>query len=441
VDLHIQILRFFSALYVTMLNLISKRCKALVIPVAVSGIGGLFDSKEADIVFGIFSYIGEFKKIWDREIGEGLIPKIEDIYTYASEYFLLPNKKEFLQYFKDLKGRVKKSRRVSLQGLYGDILWGLGISNEEMHSGTNEVMLYNLGRISQAITDYEATRTYTTYRDIKGFCWFIKHYAESNYDAGAGDDRTLALNAVQVMTLHGTKGLGFPVVFMPYCVKRKDWPLDTGYLDPEKFDFSRYKGSVIDERRLFYVGITRAKKFLYVSYPKNAINKKRQRKPLPFFNEIPDNLCITKPIADPTHRKKTTPKQNDTDIRFPTSYSELSYFISCGYDYKLRFIYGFNPQLVEALGYGKQIHNIINMLHKKAQDTGKLPSLKDAIGMIRQHFYLRYASDSIQERLAKSALKCIEKYMKMWEKDFSLSVKTEKPFELDVEKCLNFRFN
>lgn len=53
------------------------------------------------------------------------------------------------------------------------------------------------------------------------FCWFIKHYAEGAYDAGAGDDPTLALNAVQVMTLHGTKGLGFPVVFMPFSVEKK----------------------------------------------------------------------------------------------------------------------------------------------------------------------------------------------------------------------------
>ena len=76
------------------------------------------------------------------------------------------------------------------------------------------------------------------------------------------------------------------------------------------------------------------------------------------------------------------------------------------------------------------------MLHKKAQDTGKVPSREDALDMIRQHFYLRYASDSIQERLAKSALRCIENYAKMWENDFSLSIKAEKPFELDVENAL-----
>ena len=76
-----------------------------------------------------------------------------------------------------------------MQSLYADILSSLGLQNESLRDDEDEVMLYNLGRISQAITDYEATRTYCTYRDIEHFCWFIKHYAEGAYDAGAGDDQ------------------------------------------------------------------------------------------------------------------------------------------------------------------------------------------------------------------------------------------------------------
>lgn len=273
-------------------------------------------------------------------------------------------------------------------------------------------------------------------KDIERFCWFINNYAKGAYDEGAGDDPTLALNAVQVMTLHGTKGLGFPVVFMPYSVApKKPRETDPGYLNPKSFNFKRYHGSEEDERRLFYVGMTRAKKFLFISYPK-LCKQRAYKKPSKFFLEVPDKLCLTKQIPDPTKRDKRTPEFSVENIQFPTSYSELSDYIRCGYDYKLRYIYNFNPELVQALGYGKQVHNIINILHKKAQKTGKIPAIDEVKDIAGKHFYLRYAADEQMETLKKSAVKSIQNYAKLWKEDFNLTVKTERAFEYDVENAL-----
>lgn len=406
------------------------------IPVAVSGIGGLFESEEADIIFEILSYLGDFGKIWNRETREGSVPDLESIYERAKELFITPPKNHFINTFEELKEKIKSKHRLSLQGLYGELLSELGLQDESLHDNRSEIMLYNLGRISQALTDYEATRTYCTYKDIERFCWFVKHYAEGAYDAGAGDDPTLALNAVQVMTLHQTKGLGFPVVFMPYCIAPKK-PKETnpGYLNPESFNFNRYHGSTEDERRLFYVGITRVKKFLFISYPK-LCRQRANKKPSRFFLEIPEKGCVTKQIPDPTKRNKLKPEPSSENIQFPTNYSELSDYIRCGYDYKLRYIYNFNPELVQELGYGKHVHNIINLLHKKAQKTGKIPSLKEVEDTVDKHFYLRYAAKEQIKTLKKSAVKSIQNYVKLWKEDFNLTVKTERAFEYDVENAL-----
>lgn len=409
--------------------------KAAGIPFAVSGIGGLFDSQEADIIFDILSYLGGFKKNWNNEEGSGLIPDIEAIYERARNLFPVPSKEEFIREFANLKEDIKSRRRLSLQGLYTEILLILRVDNPEFHGEEKEILLYNLGKVSQAIADYEATRTYCTYKDIERLCWFIKHYAESAYDAGAGDDPTLALNAVQVMTLHGTKGLGFPVVFMPYCVEKRQRATDPGFLNSKSFDFKRYNGSIEDERRLFYVGITRAKKFLFLSYPQ-VCKQRAYKEALLYFDEVPDSICITEPIPDPTKRVKVIPEPSYEHIQFPTSYSELSDYIRCSYDYKLRYIYGFNPVLVQALGYGKQVHNLINMLHKMAQKTGGVPDLEEVEEIANKHFYLRYAATEQMEILRKSAIKSIQNYIKLWKEDFSLTVKTERPFEYDVEDAL-----
>jgi DNA helicase-2/ATP-dependent DNA helicase PcrA len=91
---------------------------------------------------------------------------------------------------------------------------------------------------------------------------------------------------------------------------------------------------------------------------------------------------------------------------------------------------------VQALGYGKQVHNIINLLHKKAQKTGKIPTLDEASRIADKHFYLRYAAEEQMETLKKSAVKSIQNYIKLWKEDFNLTVKTERTFEYDIENAL-----
>ncbi len=406
------------------------------IPFTVSGVGGLFESKEIDIIFDIFSYLGNFKKIWRSDKAKGKVPDENKIYENAKEVFLISDKKRFLKSLKVLKKNIQSKNRVSLQILYAEILQLLGITNEKFHDDDNEVMMFNLGRLSQVISDYEGIRTYCTNKDIQRFCWFVIHYAKSSYDAGAGEDPTRVINAVQIMTLHATKGLGFPVVFMPNCILKKSNEASLEFLNPEKFDFNRYIGSEEDERRLFYVGMTRSKKFLYITTAYEPVAKKRTKQPSKYFKELDDKYCICKPIDDPTKRNKQTPEPSIEDYKFPTNYSELSDYIRCEYDYKMRYIYGFNPELVQAIGFGKQIHNILNMLHKKSQGTSKVPSEKEAKELLKKYFYLRYASNTQQEKFMESALKSILRYLSLWQNDFLLSLNTERPFEMDIGNAL-----
>lgn len=66
-------------------------------------------------------------------------------------------------------------------------------------------------------------------------------------------------NAVTLMTLHAAKGLEFPVVFIT-GLEEGLFPLSRNTLDPRDLE---------EERRLFYVGATRAKDKLYLFWAKN----------------------------------------------------------------------------------------------------------------------------------------------------------------------------
>jgi DNA helicase-2/ATP-dependent DNA helicase PcrA len=125
-------------------------------------------------------------------------------------------------------------------------------------------------------------------------------------------------NAPTLLTLHAAKGLEFPVVFIV--------GLNEGYLphsrsmeDPEE---------MMEERRLFYVGITRAKDRLFLVYPqqRNAYGYLEPVEESRFLADIPDEMISTtgrmRPIrahSSATYRPERwqAPTQNATAILQP----------------------------------------------------------------------------------------------------------------------------
>lgn len=103
-------------------------------------------------------------------------------------------------------------------------------------------------------------------------------------EAGQNDNKDEPKNTVSLMTIHASKGLEFPVVFI--C------GLEDEQL-PHKNSIQE-KDGINEERRLFYVAITRAKHLLYLSYAQYRTlgRTKTARLPSRFLKELPDDESI-----------------------------------------------------------------------------------------------------------------------------------------------------
>ncbi len=122
-----------------------------------------------------------------------------------------------------------------------------------------------------------------------------------------GDVQLPQQEAVRLMTIHGAKGLEFPVVFitgleeglLPYCLSRVEIEADAE--DPE------------EERRLFYVGMTRAQEKLYLTYARSRFLFGERRK-LPrssFVDDLPqETVCrFIDPLIAKQMQQKKAPRQ------------------------------------------------------------------------------------------------------------------------------------
>ncbi|GAA3436769.1 UvrD-helicase domain-containing protein [Kutzneria kofuensis] len=105
---------------------------------------------------------------------------------------------------------------------------------------------------------------------------------------------------VSLLTLHASKGLEFPVVFLVGCedgLLPMRWPGEDP--DPE---------AVNEERRLFFVGMTRAQQHLYLSHAASRVRNGATRKaaPSPFLSSI--SPSVTERIGEAVPKKRK-PKQ------------------------------------------------------------------------------------------------------------------------------------
>ena len=108
--------------------------------------------------------------------------------------------------------------------------------------------------------------------DLMAEPWTAIHDVRHNHDVNQ--------DSVKLMTLHAAKGTEYPVVFI-IGVEQDLLPHHRSYDIP---------GGIEEERRIFYVGLTRAKQRLYLSYANQRGLNGEKASPSEFLAELPDHL-------------------------------------------------------------------------------------------------------------------------------------------------------
>ncbi|HAN43754.1 MAG TPA: ATP-dependent DNA helicase PcrA [Ruminococcaceae bacterium] len=265
------------------------------IPYRIFGGKRFFERKEIKDVVAILSVINNpndtlrLKRIINepkRGIGDTTIAKAEgiantlgislfEVLAGSGEYAPLANRakqlKDFAQTYQAL---MDMADNTTLDSLFDAAMSMTGyLGQYSMSSSEDITRIENINEFKSNIIKYQEENEEPT---LSGFLEEISLYTDlDTYN----DDE----DKVVMMTLHSAKGLEFPVVFIA-GVEEGLFPSMLSINNPEEIE---------EERRLAYVGCTRAKKMLHLTNAAERIifGQTNRYRPSRFISEIPKELC------------------------------------------------------------------------------------------------------------------------------------------------------
>ena len=260
------------------------------------------------------------------------------------------------------------------------------------------------------------------------------------------------VNAVNILTIHSSKGLEFPVVFMvnlvsdrfPTRERKEKIPLND-HLIKEIVPVGDHH--LQEERRLFYVGMTRARDMLFMTAAKYYADGKREKKISPFvFEAIPElknedklskeikQLSFLEAIRDYKDNQGTITQEQHVPFRVQTvSYSQLQAFDICPLHYKARFLLKLPTPATAPLSFGISIHAAFRDFYELAKK--KKPNLDEFLSLLQKNWMSEgYQEKSYEKKMFELGEKIIKNYYKNFFSPKNIPLSLELPFSFYLNR-------
>jgi len=266
-------------------------------------------------------------------------------------------------------------------------------------------------------------------------------------------DLDIKSNAVTLTTAHKAKGKEWSYVFIYKTIDGK-WgnnktreliKLPQGILKNTQLAL---KEKNEDERRLFYVCLTRAKKQIFISHAErySSAGFVKEAFPSMFIKELPlkflktlqgQNLkskpsTILSKILSPSKENPAALKEKtflkDIVKDFKLSPTALNTYLSCPYKFKLNNLIKVPRAKISYLSFGTAVHKALEMFHRKYIKDDKYPDKNYLIKVFETSLKKEVLTKKDEIQRLKQGRKILSAYFDYYKDDFKKPLFTEKFF-------------
>lgn len=367
------------------------------IPFRFSGSRGLYSQDEVKILVSFIKALTDFedsKNLFSLALSEIYEIDLYDltiICNYAHKKHISLHKVFRMIFEGKSPVEISTSSEVKVKKVFHDLLSFIRLAGTKnagqvlysfieksgfLKSLVEEEELHAELRIKNICIFFDKVKNFSQLSDDDSIYSFASHLEllQQVGDNPALAEAELEEDAVNVITVHKAKGLEFPVVFMvnlisdrfPGRERRDKIPVPDGLLKerlPERGSYLQ------EERRLFYVGMTRAKELLYLTWARDY-GLKRLKKVSPFVLEAlnlsraPEDTIRCSPLEEirryaPTTSNPVAVPQVMEKGLLTLSYSQVGDYLACPLKYKFRHIMKVPVLPNHNLVFGRVMHNVI----------------------------------------------------------------------------------
>jgi DNA helicase-2/ATP-dependent DNA helicase PcrA len=374
-----------------------------------------------EIPYTELNYLLNFAKKQNLTLFESL--------QHTNQTFLSSLAQKKLEDFRKMAVRhLEKSKKEQA----GQILYYFLIDSKlfetlrDVNSLKDEKRVQNIAKFFDRIKNFETERENSNIFTLVEWLTLMLQMGDSPTVADIDiNDR----NAVNILTVHSSKGLEFKIVFLvnlvsdrfPSRERAEKIPLPQALIKEKlakEIDFH-----LEEERRLFYVGMTRAKELLYFTGADYYGTGRRTKKLSPFIYEAlpklikqgqstkPMNLSLSNTLSAYQEKEEKEEQKPPLKITY-INYSNLQMFDICPLHYKAKVIFNIPTPKSPVQSFGISMHNTLYNFYKRVLE-GNIPSLVEFKKILEKEWLSEgYVNKKHEQERYQQALKILNQFYK-----------------------------
>lgn len=315
----------------------------------------------------------------------------------------------------------------------------------------DEKISLNISKFFQILKNYEMEHAGDSVHEIVDYLEMSIELGESPQSEKTDISKN---NAVNITTVHSSKGLEFSVVFLVNLTQGRFPTRERKEAIPIPDELIKELLPVGDfhlqeERRLFYVGLTRAKDQVFLTTSKFYGEGKREQKISPFAIEVIGEKNINKEkllwqdskkqLSIFDYKKKNELFKKVSEKNIPKiisdsviSYSQLESYSRCPLQYKYQYVVRLPTSQSYTLSFGDTIHRTLQEFYRQFQENNKI-KLNNLINIYNNYWIpIGYLSSAHEKRMKEEGISILRNYFKKFHSPHLSILDLEKKFIIKI---------